>query len=473
MLFNSMAYAIFLPLVFLIYWIIPHKFRWILLLISSYYFYMSWNAKYVVLILTTTCISYICAILLERFDAKTMRRLILLMSLLVCLGILFVFKYYNWTMSSLSSLFKTEVKPIDLILPVGISFYTFQTLGYVIDVYRRDIQAERHFGIYATFISFFPQLVAGPIERTGNLLPQIKAEHKFNYEESGYGIRLILWGLYKKVVIADNLGLMVDKVYGAVGDYSGFSLLLATLFFSFQIYCDFSGYSDIARGSAQLLGIKLIENFKSPYFSASIREFWSRWHISLSSWFRDYVYIPLGGNRVSKIRNIVNTIATFLISGLWHGASWSFVAWGGAHGVAQIYENAFGIKKQKERDIYWWIRVFCVFCFAMIVWLFFRANSMRDSMYVVRYMFSGIWYPIQYLKAGIETFGIDLRAGLRLIIVYLLPLCLFDYFSLREDIIAWIGKKRSIIRHTVMIIIVLVILLYGYYGQSTFVYFQF
>ena len=176
-----------------------------------------------------------------------MRRLILLMSLLVCLGILFVFKYYNWTMSSLSSLFKTEVKPIDLILPVGISFYTFQTLGYVIDVYRRDIQAERHFGIYATFISFFPQLVAGPIERTGNLLPQIKAEHKFNYEESGYGIRLILWGLYKKVVIADNLGLMVDKVYGAVGDYSGFSLLLATLFFSFQIYCDFSGYSDIAR----------------------------------------------------------------------------------------------------------------------------------------------------------------------------------------------------------------------------------
>ena len=473
MLFNSMTYAVFLPVVFLLYWLLPHKLRWILLLASSYYFYMSWNAKYVALILTTTVVSYTCALLLERMRSKTGRRILLLFALIICVGILFVFKYYNWAMSSLGFIFSIKASRVNLILPVGISFYTFQTLGYVIDVYRSEVKAERHFGIYATFISFFPQLVAGPIERTSNLLPQIKEEKIFDYTAASYGVRLILWGLYKKVVIADNLALMVDSVYGDVTAHVGFRLILATLFFTFQIYCDFSGYSDIAKGSAALLGIKLMDNFKSPYFSSSIREFWSRWHISLSTWFRDYVYIPLGGNRVSALRNIINTIITFSISGLWHGASWSFVAWGGAHGSAQVYENAFGIKKQESRNVYWIIRVIVVFLFVMFAWIFFRANSLRDAFYVIRYMMSGIRYPIQYVKSGLSFFEIDLMDGLRLILVYLLPLCVYDYCSLDHDVNRKIGELKPLWRHLIMIGVVVVILLFGYYGQSTFVYFQF
>ena len=329
MLFNSMAYAIFLPLVFIIYWCIPSKYRWILLLGASYYFYMSWNPKYVVIIAFTTAVSYLCALALEKVSSQPLRKIIVFIALMLCLGVLFIFKYYNFTLKTISHFISFEPKYLDFLLPVGISFYTFQTLSYVIDVYRKEIKAEKHFGIYATFVSFFPQLVAGPIERSGNLLPQIKEKHVFDIEKARYGIWLIVWGVFKKVIVADNLAVFVDQVYGDVYSYSGFSLVLATLFFTFQIYCDFSGYSDIARGSANLFGIELMENFKSPYFSESVKDFWSRWHISLSSWFRDYLYIPMGGNRVGTIRNCFNVLVTFLVSGLWHGASWNFVIWGG------------------------------------------------------------------------------------------------------------------------------------------------
>lgn len=328
MLFNSMAYAIFLPLVFIIYWCIPSKYRWILLLGASYYFYMSWNPKYVVIIAFTTVVSYLCALALEKVSSQPLRKIIMFIALTLCLGVLFIFKYYNFTLNTICHFISFEPKYLDFLLPVGISFYTFQTLSYVIDVYRKEIKAEKHFGIYATFVSFFPQLVAGPIERSGNLLPQIKKKHVFDIEKARYGIWLIVWGVFKKVIVADNLAVFVDQVYGDVYSYSGFSLVLATLFFTFQIYCDFSGYSDIARGSANLFGIELMENFKSPYFSESVKDFWSRWHISLSSWFRDYLYIPMGGNRVGTIRNCFNVLVTFLVSGLWHGASWNFVIWG-------------------------------------------------------------------------------------------------------------------------------------------------
>lgn len=429
--------------------------------------------KYVVLILATTCVSYTCAIVLEKQNRPTSRRLTLLAALVVCLGILFVFKYYNWTMQVISPLFQNPPKRINLILPVGISFYTFQTLGYVVDVYRGDIAAEKHFGIYATFISFFPQLVAGPIERTKNLLPQIREEHFFRYEEAAYGVRLILWGLYKKVVIADNLAILVDEVYGDVSSFQGFSLVLATLFFTFQIYCDFSGYSDIARGSAMLLGIRLMENFKSPYFSASIREFWSRWHISLSTWFRDYVYIPLGGNRVSQKKNVFNTLTTFLVSGLWHGANATFMAWGGAHGIAQIYQNAYEIKAYKKRDLYWWIRVISVFLFAMLAWVFFRANNVTDALYVFRHMISGAGSPGHYITSGVDAMGLDSATILRIVLAYLMPLLVFDYVSLKCDVIAWLGERKAVMRHVYCISLILLILWFGYFGESTFVYFQF
>lgn len=329
MLYNSVAFAVFLPIVFLIYWAIPHKFRWVLLLVASYYFYMSWDPKYVFLILMTTAISYFAAIGLEKAGSRK-KKWIMTIAAVVCLGVLFFFKYFNFFSQSVIgflNLFSLKLSPLTLkvILPVGISFYTFQTLSYVIDVYRGNVKAEHHFGYYAAFISFFPQLVAGPIERVNSLLPQIKAEHKFDYEKASYGIKMMIWGYFKKLVIADTLSQYVSVVYDNPRQYQGFSLVIATLFFAFQIYCDFSGYSDIAIGTAKLLGIDLTTNFKSPYFSQSVKEFWSRWHISLSTWFRDYVYIPLGGNRVGKIRHSLNLIITFLVSGLWHGANWTYV----------------------------------------------------------------------------------------------------------------------------------------------------
>lgn len=326
MLFNSIAFAVFLPIVFILYWVFPFKYRWILLLIASYYFYMSWNAKYLLLIVFITAISYAGALLIERAKKWKIKKLLLGGVAFSSLGLLFVFKYWNFALTSLETVCHFASIPLhpitlNLVLPVGISFYTFQTLSYVVDVYRGDVEAESHFGQYAAFISFFPQLVAGPIERTKNLLPQIKKEHFFDYETATYGLKLLAWGFFKKLVIADNLAIYTDQVFKDVYSFRGFSLLVASVFFSFQIYCDFSGYSDIAIGTADLFGIKLMKNFKSPYFSVSIKEFWKRWHISLSSWFQDYVYIPLGGSRVGKLRSYLNLMITFLISGLWHGAA--------------------------------------------------------------------------------------------------------------------------------------------------------
>ncbi|MBQ4429881.1 MAG: MBOAT family protein, partial [Synergistaceae bacterium] len=280
MLFNSWQFGVFLPIVFALYWSLPHRFRWALILIASYWFYMSWNVKYVVLILFTTGISYIAAIMLERFrNNPHAKKLILTFTLLSCLGVLFVFKYFNFFAGAVADflqMFALHLHPstLKLLLPVGISFYTFQTLAYVIDVYRGNTKAEHHFGIYAAFISFFPQLVAGPIERTNNLLPQIKARHDFDYGQAVYGVKLMAWGFFKKLCVADVLAVYSDRVFNDVYNYRGFALILAAGFFTFQIYCDFSGYSDIARGCAKLFGIELMENFRSPYFSASIREFW-------------------------------------------------------------------------------------------------------------------------------------------------------------------------------------------------------
>ncbi len=334
MLFNSLAFAIFLPIVFCVYWALPHKFRWPLLLIASYYFYMSWDPKYIVLILFTTAISFIAALLIEKFESIKTKKLILIISIMLCLAVLLYFKYFNFFVNSfvmIFDIFAIKLHPItvSVLLPVGISFYTFQTLSYVIDVYKENVKAEHNFGIYATFISFFPQLVAGPIERTSNLLPQIKSEKKFNYESATYGLKLMVWGFFKKLAIADVVSVYVDRAYSSLHTCTGFDLVVALFFFTIQIYCDFSGYSDIAIGTAKLLGINLMTNFKSPYYSLSIKEFWGRWHISLSTWFRDYVYIPLGGNRCSKLKRDRNLILTFLASGLWHGANWTYIVWGG------------------------------------------------------------------------------------------------------------------------------------------------
>lgn len=480
MLFNSFAFAVFLPIVFILYWVLPHKMRWILMLAASYYFYMSWNAKYVFLILFTTIISYAAAILLEKTERLRNKKWILVGTTVACLGVLFFFKYFNFVSESVTAVFRLfaiQMNPVllNLLLPVGISFYTFQTLSYVIDVYKGDVKAEHHFGYYAAFISFFPQLVAGPIERTNNLLPQIKAEHKFDYDQATYGLKLMAWGYFKKIVIADTLSQFVSKVYDAPQGFSGFALVLATVFFTLQIYCDFSGYSDIAIGTAKLLGINLMTNFKSPYFSQSIKEFWSRWHISLSTWFRDYVYIPLGGSRVGKIRHAVNLLITFLVSGLWHGANWTFVIWGGIHGLGQVIENAIVPKnklKEKSKGGAWIIRVLFVFAFASFAWIFFVSNSLGDAGYVIKHAFDGITTPVAYLKNGFVDIGLGkMRFLVVLFEVFLLGI--YDYISLKYDCINEISKKPVLVRYFVYLSILFIILYFKASVQAEFVYFQF
>ncbi len=472
MLFNSWQFAIFFPIVFALYWGLPHKFRIGLLLIASYYFYMSWNVKYIVLILFTTIVSYSAALFIAKTDSLRTKKCILTLSLVACLGVLFVFKYFNFFTGAVAdflNMFAIHLHPmtLKLLLPVGISFYTFQTLGYVIDVYRGTTQPEKNFWVYAVFISFFPQLVAGPIERTNNLLPQIKAVHEFRYEQAAYGIKLMAWGFFKKLCIADVLSSYVDRVFADVYSYQGFALVLTVFFFTVQIYCDFSGYSDIARGCSKMLGIDLMENFRSPYFSASLREFWSRWHISLSTWFRDYVYIPLGGNRCGKFRHNMNLLLTFMISGLWHGASWTFVAWGMLHGFGQIAENALILRQKQEfHGLAWCVRVLVTFVFVMTAWIFFRSQSFSDAGYILTHILNGITDKVSYPGfTGVRK----LSAAVTIVV-----LMFWEIASLKCDVIAEVTScKSAVVRYGVYFMILTLIILFRAVAPVEFVYFQF
>lgn len=490
MLFNSVSFAIFLPIVFALYWIVPHKYRWGVLLVASYYFYMSWNPKYVVLFLSTTIVSYIAAIMIEKNrerykkERKKERKSILSIypksvvigSIVFCLGILFFFKYANFfgeTISAIASLFAIRLHPVTLklLLPVGISFYTFQTMSYVFDVYKGRTKAEHNFGVYATFISFFPQLVAGPIERTNNLLPQIKSEKKFDYDLSMYGARQILWGFFKKIAVADVAALYVDNAYSDLTRCTPFDLCVAIFFFTIQIYCDFSGYSDIAIGTAKFFGINIMKNFNSPYFSISVGEFWSRWHISLSTWFRDYVYIPLGGNRCSKLRTNINVMITFLTSGLWHGANWTFVLWGGMHGIAQVLENTFinrRMKKSALSKVLLWV---VVFAFCNLAWVFFRAESISDAFYVIGNAFGSLTNIDGYLNTNI---GLS-KKRLLFSLVTIGIVAVYDYLSLKKDIIQTASSKNRFlvicIEYVILAIIGVAMILGA--GSNQFVYFQF
>ena len=480
MLFNSWQFGVFLPIVFGLYWSVPQRFRWLLLLIASYWFYMSWNVKYIVLILFTTVISYLAAILLERYrNNKPVKKFILTATLVSCLGVLFVFKYFNFFAGAVAdflNMFALHLHPttLKLLLPVGISFYTFQTLAYVIDVYRGNVKAERHFGVYAAFISFFPQLVAGPIERTNNLLPQIKAAPDFRYEQAAYGMKLMTWGFFKKLCVADVVAVWSDRVFNDVYNYKGFALILAMFFFTVQIYCDFSGYSDIARGCAKLFGIELMENFKSPYFSASIREFWSRWHISLSTWFRDYVYIPLGGNRCGKFRHNVNLMITFIVSGLWHGANWTFVIWGAVHGLAQVIENAFVPKGYEPHGVARAVRVLGTFTFVMLAWVFFRANSIGEAVYVIGNIFTGIADVRTYFfEAGYQVFEIS-RIDKIAFAMSLSLLFIWDFISLKTDAISFVSRKPLITRWFAYVALGMIVIFFSPKDVATdFIYFQF
>jgi D-alanyl-lipoteichoic acid acyltransferase DltB (MBOAT superfamily) len=397
MIFTSPEFVIFFAVVIPLYFFVPHRFRWILLLVASYFFYAYGNIQYLPLIILSTAVDYIAARMIHNSDQPRVRTLFLVASLVVNLGVLFIFKYFDFFNQSLSVALNAanisyQSRTLNLILPIGISFYTFQSMAYTIDVYRRQIEPERHPGKFATFVAFFPQLVAGPIERAGNLLPQFNISARFDQTRTVEGLRLILWGFFKKIVIADRLAIYVNTVYNDVGVYTGWNLILATVFFAFQIYCDFSAYSDIAIGTAKILGIDLMQNFRQPYFSRSAREFWGRWHISLSGWFRDYVYIPLGGNRVAGGRHLLNLLIVFLLSGLWHGASWTFVIWGALHGlyvVADAFLHQRGLRLWGGNQSLWIqaLKIGGTFAFVCFAWIFFRANSFSDALYILNHLF--------------------------------------------------------------------------------------
>ncbi len=406
MLFNSVSYLIFFPVVVLITFLIPNKIRYIWLLITSYFFYMNWNARYGLLILTTTIITYSCSIGIEIADekknnersAKIIKKAILTASLFANFGLLFYFKYTNFmirTISSLSEMLHANIKmpTYDILLPVGISFFIFQAVGYTIDVYRGDIKAEKNVLRYALFVSFFPQLVAGPIERSENLLTQLRRPTKFNSKKAESGLLTIVYGLFLKIVIADNIARLIDPIFVSIKDYNGMQLFYAVVLFAFQIYCDFEGYSLMAIGSAEILGYKLHINFNAPYLALSVKDFWRRWHISLTSWFRDYLYIPLGGSHKGKVRKQFNTMIVFLCSGLWHGAAWKYVAWGGVNGIlsvtedlsAPLYKRAIEKLKIDTKKISFKIsQRIITFVLIDFTWLFFRANSFRESFTIIK-----------------------------------------------------------------------------------------
>ncbi|MDE6664472.1 MAG: MBOAT family protein [Lachnospiraceae bacterium] len=476
MLFNSISFGIFIIAVFILHYIFPHKYRWAFLLVASYAFYMNLHLWYGILLFFATLLTYVLAISLEKAQTDSAKKRNLLLGLLPLILIIVFFKTANPVISQLNSMVSKgslSIQPITLtiLLPAGVSFYFFQSMGYLIDVYRGKIKAERHFGYYALFISFFPQLLAGPIGRADSLIEQYKKERPFVYENVTYGLKLMTWGYFKKLVIADVFAVTVDQVYNHVHAYVGLVLIITTVMFAIEIYCDFSGYSDIAIGCAKLFGIELMTNFKSPYFSFSIKEFWSRWHISLSSWFRDYVYIPLGGNRVPKWRHCLNLLITFLVSGFWHGSAITYVLWGAIHGILQIVETLIHPKGKEYKKRFWQLPLtFILLCFT---WIFFRANSIEDAVWIISRLFWDVARPFNYLKTAVICLDMSYikMGGMALSVLVLL---IYDLLSLKYDVIKEFSKQNFFVRWPVYVITLVIIALFSAKGVATeFIYFQF
>lgn len=465
---------------------------------------MAFVPIYILILFCTILVDYLAGIYMERTSGR-MRKTIFIGSLFVTGLILFVFKYFNFFIVNFDLLAKMldwnySIKILMIALPIGLSFHTFQSMSYVIEVYRGHQKAERHFGIYALYVMFYPQLVAGPIERPQNLLHQFREVHCFEYRRVADGLKIMAWGLFKKVVIADRLAVFVNLVYDNPTQYTGIPLLMATVFFAFQIYCDFSGYSDIAIGSAQVMGFRLMDNFNRPYFSKSIAEFWKRWHISLSTWFKDYVYIPLGGNQVSPPRVYFNLFLTFLLSGLWHGANWTYVVWGVLNGGYLILET--GTKNLRNRlakvlglerlpGLLKFIQVARTFLLICFSWIFFRAKSLEDALYVVRHLFTGaresltkyivyIW-SVNFnrksvvVEEGIRTlFSLNRPFGELKIAVGAIGFLLFIHAIQRHGSIRhMLSNKPAFFRWTIYYLMVMALFMFGFGEGEKFIYFQF
>lgn len=499
MQFNSVDFMVFFPVVLAIYFVIPKKLRGIWLLIASYYFYMSWNAIYALLIGGSTVITYISGVLMSGYALDQDRgfrkkKLVLVGCIAINLAILGLFKYGNFVIDSVNSvLLFLHISLIDskfnLLLPVGISFYTFQALGYIIDVYRGDVEVEKNFPRYALFVSFFPQLVAGPIERSKNLLYQMKDIQNiklWNARRVASGAILMVWGFFMKMVISDRVALLVDNVFNNYRMYGSTELVLAAVGFAIQIYCDFGSYSMIAIGAAKIMGFDLMENFNAPYLARNIRDFWSRWHISLSTWFKDYLYIPLGGNRKGKARKAINIMIVFLVSGLWHGADWSFVAWGGIHGLYQVVADLLENKRKQARemlhiktDCFSWKMLQTMVAFGLVTfaWIFFRADTITDAL---RYCKRIIVKPTPWLlfNGGIYDLGLD-RVQMNILIVSLVILVMIDIirYLKGQTLDLFLFEQNIWFEWCVIIILILMIFIFGVYGPifdaKQFIYFQF
>ncbi len=477
MLFNSFDFFLFFPIVVIIYFILPYKYRWLLLLSASCLFYMAFIPYYILILGGTIVIDYFAGILIEGAKNAKQRRNFLFLSLVANIGVLAVFKYYNFFIQNVDALthffgFSPHIPYLSIILPIGLSFHTFQAMSYTIEVYRGNFKAERHFGIYALYVMFFPQLVAGPIERPQNILPQLRKKNDVDYQRIVSGLKMMLWGFFKKIVIADRLAVIVNYAYNSPGTYDGFSLLIATYFFSFQIYCDFSGYSDIAVGAAKVMGYDLMENFRIPYISKSIKEFWERWHISLSSWFRDYLYIPLGGNRVKKWKWYYNLFIVFIISGFWHGANWTFIVWGALHGsyliismfLSTILKKYFQMKSMVKNSF----QVILTFHLAAFAWIFFRAKNMHEAKIIIykithinTYAFKNI-----HLLDNVKIYTLLITTGLLFVFV-LLDSSMDSFIKNRTYI------SNKFFRLVIFATILAVMIIFGYFGRTDFIYFQF
>lgn len=500
MQFNSVNFLIFFPVVLAIYFIVPAKMRRYWLLIASYYFYMSWNAVYAVLIGGSTVITYAGGIIIGHLSEKKetgyeqKKKLAMASCIIINLLILMVFKYGNFAIDSINSILSTIgitliKRKFDLLLPVGISFYTFQALGYIIDVYRDDVEVERNLVRYALFVSFFPQLVAGPIERSKNLLDQMKHIENINLWNARRitsGAILMVWGFFMKMVIADRVAILVDNIFDNYQLYGSSELILAAVGFSIQIYCDFGSYSIIAIGSSKIMGFHLMENFNTPYFARNIRDFWSRWHISLSTWFKDYLYIPLGGNRKGLKRKSINLMIVFMVSGLWHGANWNYVAWGGIHGFYQVFADAIKNHKNKltrkmaiKTDCLSWklLQTGVTFILVVMAWIFFRSKSITDAVIYIYHMFTR---PTPWLlfNGGIYNLGLD-RVEMNILFVSVIILLLVDLvkYNKRQTIDAFLFEQNIWFEWLVIIVLIVMIFIYGEYGPAydpkQFIYFQF
>lgn len=468
MLFNSLHFLIFLPIVVGLYYTLPHKFRWILIFTASCYFYMAFVPKFILILFFIILIDYFSAIAIE-LNVKNKKRIWLILSLLSNIFLLGFFKYFNFfneNLVSLFSLFKHEFKPLnfDILLPIGLSFHTFQSMSYTIEVYRGTQKAERHLGYFANYVLFFPQMVAGPIERYATLGSELKSNHSPLYENFSQGFKLILFGLFVKMAVADNIAPYVNQIYEAPHLYSSTQVLLAVLLFSFQIYADFYGYSTIALGSAKLLGITIMDNFKTPYLSKSISEFWSRWHISLSTWFRDYLYIPLGGNRVKLPQWTANILIVFMVSGLWHGASWTFVLWGALHGcmllLERFFNTMFKFKTETKSGFIQSLLIVKTFLLTSFIWIFFRASDFANAKDIIKAI---------VLNHTIETPSVQIIMA----IFFSLILVLSDIILYNSRIDKRLQPLPPIYRWTVYALLLFGLMAMSGTQKLAFIYFQF